>query len=236
MPDLRGTTVTWLGHSVVLIVTASGTKILIDPFIDKNPVYPKDFALPEKIDLLLLTHGHFDHIADAIPVAKKHGPRTLGVAELTSYLESKGVENTHGMNYGGSFRHQDVTITVVEAKHSSGIQDGDTIIYGGNPVGFIIQIEDGPTLYHAGDTSLFSDMKLIAELYAPEFGMLPIGDNYTMGPKTAAMAAKYLLLKSILPLHYGTFPALTGTPDELVTWLGSDAIEVMRVKPGESIR
>jgi L-ascorbate metabolism protein UlaG (beta-lactamase superfamily) len=236
MADLRGTTVTWLGHATVLIQTAAGTTILIDPFIEKNPTYPKAFVLPQKIDLLLLTHGHFDHIADAVPVAKKHGPKVLGVAELTTYLGHKGVENTNGMNYGGSYREKDVTITVVEAKHSSGIQDGEQIIYGGNPVGYVIQIENGPTLYHAGDTSLFSDMKLIAELYAPEFGMLPIGDNYTMGPKTAAMAAKYLLLKAVLPLHYGTFPVLTGTPEELATWLDGDTIEVIRVKPGEAIR
>ena len=235
MPDLRGTTITWLGHAVVLIQTAAGTNILIDPFIEHNPAYPKAFQLPEKLDLLLLTHGHFDHIADAVPVAKKHEPKVLGVAELTTYLESKGVKNTQGMNYGGSFHHKDVTISVVEAKHSSGIQDGDQVIYGGNPAGFILQIENGPTLYHAGDTSLFSDMKLIAEQYAPELGMLPIGDNYTMGPKAAATAAKYLLLKSVLPLHFGTFPELTGTPDELAKWLDGDAIEVIHAKPGVPI-
>ena len=235
MPDLRGTTVTWLGHAVVLIQTAAGTNILIDPFIEQSPTYPKGFKLPEKLDLLLLTHGHFDHTADAVPVAKKYGPKVLAAAELTGYLETKGVKNTQGMNFGGSFRHNDVTVSMVEAKHSSSIVDDGQIIYCGNPGGFIIQIENGPTLYHAGDTSLFSDMKLIAELYAPEFGMLPIGDNFTMGPKAAAMAAKYLLLKSVLPVHFATFPALTGTPDELAKWLEGDPIEVVRVKPGEAI-
>ena len=236
MPDLRGTTLTWLGHATVLIQTAAGTTILIDPFIEQNPTYPKGYKLPEKLDLLLVTHGHFDHMIDAAPVAEKHGtPKVLGVMELTTYLESKGVKNTQGMNYGGSLKHKDVTISVVEAKHSSGIQDGDKMIYGGNPVGFIINVEKGPTLYHAGDTSLFTDMKLIAELYAPELGMLPIGDNFTMGPKAAAAAAKYLLLKSVLPLHFGTFPALTGTPDELSTWLEGDGIEVLRPKAGEAI-
>jgi L-ascorbate metabolism protein UlaG (beta-lactamase superfamily) len=139
------------------------------------------------------------------------------------------------MNYGGTFRHADMTITMVEAKHSSGIQDGGKIIYGGNPAGFVISIENGPTLYHAGDTSLFSDMKLIAELYAPEFGMLPIGDNYTLGPKAAAIAAKYLLLKTVLPIHFGTFPGLTGTPRELSTYLEDSSIEVLQLNPGDSI-
>ncbi len=235
MPDLRGTTITWLGHAVVLIQTASGTTLLIDPFIEHNPVYPKGFELPESIDLLLVTHGHMDHLGDSVAIAKKHGAKVLGAMELTTYLENKGVENTQGMNYGGSFHYKGVTVSVVEAKHSSGIEDGGSMIYGGNPLGFVIQIENGPTLYHAGDTSLFSDMKLIAELYAPVLGMLPIGDNYTMGPKTAAMAAKYLLLKSVLPLHFGTFPALTGTPEELSTWLEGDGIEVIRVQPGEAV-
>ncbi len=235
MPDLRGTTVTWLGHATVLVRTAAGTTILIDPFMKDNPTYPKSYQLPETIDLLLITHGHFDHIADAIPIATKYKPKVLGVAELTTFLESKGVENTNGMNYGGSFKHNDVTISVVEAKHSSGIQDGDRMIYGGNPVGFILTIDNGPTLYHAGDTSVFSDMKLIAELYAPEFGMLPIGDNYTMGPKAAALAAKYLLLKTVLPIHHSTFPALTGTPDELATLLDGSSIEVLKLQPGDSV-
>ncbi len=235
MPDLRGTSITWLGHATVLIRTAAGTTILIDPFIKDNPTYPKGFVLPEKLDLLLLTHGHFDHFADAEPVAKKYKPKVIGVAELTGYLEAKGVENTNGMNYGGTYKHMDVTISVVEAKHSSGIQDGDKIIYAGNPVGYIIAVENGPTLYHAGDTSVFTDMKLIAELYAPEFGMLPIGDNYTMGPKGAALAAKYLLLKTVLPIHHSTFPALSGTPDELSALLDGSSIEVIHLQPGDTI-
>jgi L-ascorbate metabolism protein UlaG (beta-lactamase superfamily) len=235
MPDLRGTKVTWLGHATVLIQTPAGTTTLIDPFIEQSPTYPQGFQLPKGIDLLLITHGHFDHMADALPIAEKYKPKVIGVAELTSFLESKGVENTQGMNYGGTFRHADLTITMVEAKHSSGIQDGDKVIYGGNPAGFIISIENGPTLYHAGDTSVFSDMKLIAELYAPEFGMLPIGDNYTMGPKAAALAAKYLLLKTVLPIHFGTFPALTGTPAQLSTYLEDSSIEVLHLDPGECV-
>ncbi len=236
MADLHGTVVTWLGHSTVHVQTAGGTSILIDPFIEGNPQFPKHYKMPETIDLLLITHGHSDHFNDAMPVAKKYKPKVLGMFELTTWMEQHGAENTNGMNFGGSFRFRDVTVSMVEAKHSSSIQDGKTLVYAGNPAGFMIAVENGPTLYHAGDTSLFSDMRLLRELYSPEFGMLPIGDNYTMGPEHAAQAAKYLALKQVLPIHYGTFPALTGTPDRLETLLEGSGIQVVRTKAGEPIR
>jgi L-ascorbate metabolism protein UlaG (beta-lactamase superfamily) len=124
---------------------------------------------------------------------------------------------------------------MTEAKHSSGIQDGKQVVYGGEPAGFIIAIARGPVLYHAGDTSVFSDMKLIAELYAPELGMLPIGGHFTMGPKEAALAVKYLGVKAVLPLHFGTLPELTGTPEELEMHLGTTGIEVIKIKPGQRV-
>lgn len=239
MSNLQGTVITWLGHATVLIETARGTSILIDPFIKQSPTYPKDFKLPEKLDLLLLTHAHEDHIADAIPVAKKSHPKVLGTFELATWLASEGVKNTVGMNLGGSFVFQDVTATMVEAKHSSGIQDGDSLIYGGIAAGFVLTIEGGPTLYHSGDTCVFSDMQIIRDLYAPQLAMLPIGDFYTMGPKAAAMATQFLGVNTVLPLHFGTFPELTGTPDQLQKALedrGVSGVEVMMVQPGESIR
>jgi L-ascorbate metabolism protein UlaG (beta-lactamase superfamily) len=236
MPDLKGTSLTWLGHSVVLIVTPKGTTILIDPFLEHNPSYPKDYKLPEKIDLILATHGHFDHIADVVPTAKKTGATVVGMYELVSWFQSKGVEKTIGMNLGGSYTHGDVTLTMVEAKHSSGIQDGDKVVYGGAPAGFILTIENGPVLLHAGDTTVFSDMKLIAELYKPEIGMLPIGGHFTMGPREAAVAAKYLSLKTVLPLHWGTMPELAGTPDELQKNLDDQSIEVLKVKVGQELK
>jgi L-ascorbate metabolism protein UlaG (beta-lactamase superfamily) len=236
MSDLKGTTVTWLGHSTVLIATAKGTNVVIDPFMEHNPTYPKDYVLPEKIDLILVTHGHFDHIADALPLAQKFNAPVAGMFELVSWLHSKGVEKTIGMNIGGSYSQSDLTITMSEAKHSSGIQDGKQMVYGGEPAGFVIAIENGPVLYHAGDTSVFSDMKLIAELYQPEFAMLPIGGHYTMGPKEAALATKYLGVKAVLPLHFGTMPELTGTPEELETHLGTIGVEVVKMKPGESAK
>lgn len=236
MADLQGTTVTWLGHATVHIATAKGTSILIDPFIEQNPKFPKGYKLPDKIDLILATHGHGDHISDLVSVAKKHGSTVVGMVELMGWAQSKGVKNTIGMNLGGSWKHDDVTVSAVEAKHSSGISDGNQTVYGGEPMGFVISVQNGPVLYHAGDTSVFMDMQLIRDLYHPQLAMLPIGDHYTMGPKAAALAAKYLGVTTVLPIHYGTFPVLTGTPGELSQLLDKSGIEVKAIAPGESLR
>lgn len=236
MTDLKGTAITWLGHSVALITTPKGTNILIDPFLEHNPKYPKSYRLPEKIDLLLLSHGHGDHISDAVSVAKKHDSQVVGIFELATWVQSKGVENIVPMNLGGSYKHGDVTLSLVEARHSSSIQDGDKVLYAGDAGGFVINIENGPVIYHAGDTSLFSDLKIIRELYAPQIGLLPIGDHFTMGPKAAAIAAGYVGLKTVIPIHYGTFPQLTGTPAELKSHLSGTGIDVLAPEPGEAIR
>jgi L-ascorbate metabolism protein UlaG (beta-lactamase superfamily) len=236
MADLKGTQITWLGHSTVLITTPSGTHILIDPFIEQNPKYPKDYKLPEKIDLLLLSHGHGDHIADAVSIARKHKPQAVGIFELVGWLQSKGAEDIVGMNLGGTYKFKDVAVSLVEAKHSSSIQDGKEIVYAGIAAGFVIGVDGGPVIYHAGDTSVFSDMQLIKDLYSPEIGFLPIGDHYTMGPKAAALAANYLGLKTVIPIHYGTFPQLTGTPEELEKHLQKYAVESLTLVPGVAAR
>jgi len=236
MSDLKGTTVTWLGHATVHIATAKGTSILIDPFIEQNPKFPKGYKLPEKIDLILATHGHGDHVADLVSVASKYNPTVVGMVELMGWAQSKGVKKTIGMNLGGSWSYEDVTVSMVEARHSSGVDGGSQIIYAGEPSGFVITIEDGPVLYHAGDTCAFLDMQLIRDLYQPQLAMLPIGDHYTMGPKGAALAAKYLGVKTVLPIHYGTFPVLTGMPEDLAQLLAGSGITVDAIAPGESIR
>jgi len=231
---LKGTRVTWLGHATVLIQTPKGTNILIDPFIEHNPKYPKGFALPDRIHYVLLTHGHGDHIADAAPVAKKHDSTVVAIYELASFVGEQGAKQTIGMNLGGTVQLEDVAATMVEAKHSAGAQDKQGTRYAGVAAGFVLTIDGGPVLYHAGDTAVFSDMKLIRELYHPEIAMLPIGGFYTMGPKEAALAAQFIAPKVVLPIHFGTFPPLTGTPDELAALLG-DSIEVARLTPGSSL-
>ncbi len=236
MAHFGGSMITWLGHATVHIQTPAGTSILIDPWLEGNPSVPKNYKLPEKIDLLLITHGHMDHFNDAVKIAKQYRPKVIGIAELTGFMEAKGVENLNGMNYGGNYPFKDIRVSVVEAKHSSGITDGKTTVYAGNPCGFMLEIEGAPTIYYAGDTSVFGDMQLFKELYAPVIGFLPIGDGYTMGPKHAALAAKYLGLKTVVPVHYGTFPALTGTPAELKTYLEGANIEVVVPKAGESLQ
>lgn len=236
MAATKNLEITWLGHSVAHLTTPKGTRILIDPFITGNPTYPKDYTLPENLDLLLLTHGHDDHISDALSVAQKYQPQLVGMFELVGPFGAKGVKDVVGMNLGGSYKFKDVTITLVEAHHSSSVHENGQLRNAGLATGFVLTIENAPVFYHAGDTSLFSDMQLIRDLYHPEIGMLPIGDHYTMGPKAAAMAAGYLGLKTILPIHYGTFPQLTGTPVELEEHLKGTGKKVAVPKPGETLR
>jgi L-ascorbate metabolism protein UlaG (beta-lactamase superfamily) len=231
---LKGTRITWLGHATVLIQTAKGTNILIDPFIAQNPKYPKGFVLPENIHYVLLTHGHGDHISDAAPIAKTHGSTVVAIYELAAYVGTKGVGKTIGMNIGGTVQLNDVAVTMVDAKHSAGAQDERGTHYVGVATGFVLTVTEGPVLYHAGDTTVFGDMKLIRDLYKPQVAMLPIGGFYTMSPKEAALATRLLEPALVLPIHFGTFPPLIGTPDELAALVG-DGVEIARVVPGESI-
>jgi L-ascorbate metabolism protein UlaG (beta-lactamase superfamily) len=232
MSTSKGTRITWLGHATVLVQTPKGTNVLIDPFIAHNPKYPKDFELPSKVHYILLSHGHGDHMSDAAPVAKKHGSHVVAVYELADYVAGQGATEYTGMNLGGTVQLDDVAVTMVDAKHSAGVQDDKGIHYVGIAAGFVLEIAGSPVLYHAGDTCVFGDMKLIGEIYRPEIAMLPIGGHYTMGPREAAYAVKLLAPKTVLPIHWGTFPPLKGTPEELAK-LVEPGVKVERWKPGD---
>lgn len=203
----------------------------MDPWIDGNPKYPKGHQI-DRVDTICITHGHFDHIHDAVPLAKKFSPEVVAIHETSLWLESKGVEKTRSMNKGGSQKVGDVTVTMTHAVHSCGILDEGKIIYGGEASGYVIRLPDGRALYFAGDTNVFSDMQLIRQLYQPELAFLPIGDLFTMGPREAALACELLGAKKVIPMHFGTFPPLVGTPAELAERIASLPTEVWALQPG----
>ena len=224
--------ITWLGHGTFHFELPSGETIVLDPWTEGNPKYPQEFEIT-RCDTILITHGHFDHIHDAVPLAKKFEPAVCAIFETAAWLEKQGVENTCPMNKGGSQTLGSVNVTMVHAVHSCGIQDGTEIIYGGEASGYVLRFGDGRCIYFSGDTNVFSDMALIEQLYKPELAFLPIGGLYTMSPYEAAMAVKLLQVKKVVPMHFGTFPALTGTPAELAKLAGPNT--VWELKPGKTV-
>src|SRR5579875_1714909 len=206
--------ITWLGHAATRI-DAAGRVILIDPFLDQNPAAKTEQKDLDQVDLMLISHGHFDHMADVLPIAQRLHPDIIANFEICAYLQSKGVENCTGMNTGGTVDWNGVRVTMTDAVHSSGITDGDNIIYGGIAGGYVLCFPDGFTVYHAGDTDVFASMQLIGERFHPDVALLPIGGHYTMDPTGAAQAVRLLGVKNVIPIHYGTWEPLTGRPDDL---------------------
>jgi L-ascorbate metabolism protein UlaG (beta-lactamase superfamily) len=227
---MADTTLTWLGHSTFRLDTASGKRIYIDPFLNGNPKCPENEVNPERVDIIAITHAHGDHLGDTVELAQQHGATVVAPVELADWLQIKHeLKNVRDPNKGGTVDVDGVKFTLTNAHHSS---SNDSLEYMGEPVGIVVTTEDEKKVYFAGDTCVFGDMQLIGRLYSPDVAVLPVGDHYTMGPKEASLAVELLGVKRVVPCHWGTFPALTGTPDQLEVAAG---VTVEKVAPGDSV-
>jgi L-ascorbate metabolism protein UlaG (beta-lactamase superfamily) len=231
-----GIRITWLGHATTLLETSKGKSILIDPWLEGNPAVPEGRKTMDRLDLMLITHAHTDHMGDAVSVARRTNADVVAIFELCEYLGTKGIQNCTGMNKGGTVEWEGIHITMVDAVHSSGFMEFDRLVYGGTAAGYVIRFENDFTIYNAGDTDVFESMKLIGQMHEPDLALLPIGDHFTMGPSGAAEAIRILGVKRVIPIHYGTFPLLSGTPAELEKE-ASDVrdLRIIALKPGESV-
>lgn len=230
-----GTELTWLGHSAFRVDTPGGKRVYVDPFLTGNPRCPESELEPERCDLLLLTHGHVDHVGDTVAIHKRLGCTVVAQVELRAWLTAQGVEDdgmVNSMNKGGTSTVDGLQITLTSANHSSSAADGT---YTGEPCGIVLELEDGFKIYFAGDTNVFGDMSLIGRIYAPDVAVIPIGDHFTMGPREAAVALELLGVARCVPCHYGTFGLLTGTPDAL-SEVAPPGVEILSPDPGERIR
>lgn len=232
----RSFRLTWLGHSAFELVTKTGTVVLFDPWLTGNPKTPEALRSPARADAIALSHAHGDHASDVVALSTRLGCPVVCGYEASVWLAGQGVKDARGMGKGGTQRVGELAFTMTHAQHSSSF-DIPGNPYGGGEAGFVVTLEDGFRLYYAGDTGPMADFAVIAELYAPELALLPIGDLYTMAPREAAWAAAKLGVKWVVPMHYGTFPPLTGTPEALRAELKARgcAAEVVAPQPGEAV-
>jgi L-ascorbate metabolism protein UlaG (beta-lactamase superfamily) len=224
--------VTWLGHASFRVDSPGGKRIYVDPFLS-NPKCPDSEKQPERIDVIALTHGHGDHVGETVELAKKFDPEIVANVELKGWLGQQGapVGEMPGPNKGGTVEAAGVRFTLVNAFHSSSSDNGD---YLGEAAGIVLELENGTKLYFAGDTCVFGDMQLIGRIYSPDVAIIPIGGHFTMDPREAGVALELLGTKRCIPCHYGTFPILAGTPEELRRHAPT-GVEVLELQPGETI-
>jgi len=227
--------ITWYGHSAFRL-DFGGTAVLIDPFFTGNPSFDSGKAAAVKgVSHVLLTHGHGDHVGDTVEIAKQNGATVTGDYDLLMWLAKKGVEKLNPMNTGGTVDVGAFQVSMVRADHSSGSNEGDTSVYLGNPHGVIVSAKGEPTVWHLGDTDIFSDMALIAEIYQPKVAIVPVGDRFTMGAKTAALAVKrFIKPETVIPCHYGTFPIIDPNADAFVAEMKGDKAKVIVPEKGKA--